>query len=102
MIDKDINPYVDKWEAEKQFPAHEVFKKLGDVGIFGVEREEGIERKTSPLSPSLRNMFAEYGGMGLDFTYSMAVAEALGHINCGGIPMAIAVQADMSTPALAM
>lgn len=31
----------------------------------------------------------------------MAGAEALGHINCGGIPMAIGVQADMAVPALA-
>ncbi|KAH3703208.1 hypothetical protein DPMN_078239, partial [Dreissena polymorpha] len=42
-----------------------------------------------------------YGGMGLDFSYSMAVAEELGYITCGGIPMAIGVQTDMATPALA-
>ena len=43
----------------------------------------------------------EYGGVGLDYTYSMAVAEELGSINCGGVPMAIGVQTDMTTPALA-
>lgn len=43
----------------------------------------------------------EYGGLGLDFSYSVAVAEELGGINCGGIPMAIGVQTDMATPALA-
>ncbi|KAG8548507.1 hypothetical protein GDO81_025170 [Engystomops pustulosus] len=42
----------------------------------------------------------EYGGMGLDFSYSIAIAEELGNINCGGIPMAIGVQSDMATPAL--
>jgi alkylation response protein AidB-like acyl-CoA dehydrogenase len=42
-----------------------------------------------------------YGGLGLDYTYSIAIAEELGNINCGGIPMAIGVQTDMSTPALA-
>lgn len=31
----------------------------------------------------------------------MAVAEELGNINCGAIPMAIGVQTDMATPALA-
>lgn len=31
----------------------------------------------------------------------MAVAEELGNINCGAIPMAIGVQSDMATPALA-
>ena len=44
---------------------------------------------------------AEYGGAGLDFSYNMAMAEELGSIHCGGIPMAIGVQSDMSTPALA-
>lgn len=43
----------------------------------------------------------EYGGLGLDFSYSMAVAEELGYIRCGGVPMAIGVQTDMATPALA-
>jgi citronellyl-CoA dehydrogenase len=39
--------------------------------------------------------------MGLDFSYSMVMAEALGDCNCGGVPMAIGVQTDMCTPALA-
>ncbi|NWH79919.1 IVD dehydrogenase, partial [Piaya cayana] len=42
-----------------------------------------------------------YGGMGLDFSYSIAVAEELGNIRCGGVPMAIGVQAAMATPCLA-
>ena len=47
------------------------------------------------------NIITEYGGLGLDFSYSMAVAEELGAINCGAIPMAVGVQTDMATPALA-
>lgn len=43
---------------------------------------------------------SEYGGMGLDFSYNIAVAEELGNIHCGGIPMAIGVQTGMATPAL--
>src|SRR3990172_1149982 len=31
----------------------------------------------------------------------MVMAETLGHIQCGGVPMAIGVQTDMATPALA-
>jgi citronellyl-CoA dehydrogenase len=31
----------------------------------------------------------------------MVMAEALGECNCGGVPMAIGVQTDMATPALA-
>ena len=47
------------------------------------------------------NFFIEYGGLGLDYSYSVAVGETLGHVNCGAIPMAIGVQTDMATPALA-
>jgi citronellyl-CoA dehydrogenase len=83
FIDSDINPFVDEWEAAEMFPAKEVFRKLGALGMLGVSKP------------------TEYGGLGLDYSYSMAMAEALGHIRCGGVPMAIGVQTDMATPALA-
>ncbi|KAM9304582.1 putative acyl-CoA dehydrogenase 6 [Morus bassanus] len=82
IIDKEINPFVDKWEEEGQFPAHKIFKILGQAGFLGVDKP------------------TEYGGMGLDFSYNVAVAEELGNIHCGGIPMAIGVQVGMATPAL--
>ncbi|SFU90838.1 citronellyl-CoA dehydrogenase [Polaromonas sp. YR568] len=83
FIDAEINPHVDAWEAAEIFPAHEVFKKLGNLGLLGLTKPE------------------EYGGAGLDYSYGVAMAEALGHIDCGGVPMAIGVQTDMCTPALA-
>ena len=83
IIDKDINPHVDQWEEDGIFPAHEVFKKLGDAGLLGINKP------------------VEFGGMGLDYSYAMVMAEELGHINCGSVPMAIGVQTDMATPALA-
>ena len=83
FIDAEINPHVDEWEAAEIFPAHQVFKKLGDLGLLGLTKPEA------------------YGGAGLDYSYAVAMAEALGHIDCGGIPMAIGVQTDMCTPALA-
>ncbi|WP_309679232.1 acyl-CoA dehydrogenase family protein [Polaromonas sp.] len=83
FIEAEINPHVDEWEAAEMFPAHEVFKKLGKLGLLGLTKPEA------------------YGGAGLDYSYGMAMAEALGHIDCGGVPMAIGVQTDMCTPALA-
>merc|ERR1712198_241770 len=83
IIDNDINPNVDEWEASGQYPAKTVFKKLGDAGLLGVNKP------------------TEYGGMGLNFKYQIALNEALGNIKCGGVPMSIAVQTDMATPALA-
>lgn len=83
FIDEEINPHVDEWEAAEIFPAHEVFKKMGKLGLLGLCKPE------------------EYGGSGLDYSYSVAMAETLGHVHCGGVPMAIGVQTDMCTPALA-
>jgi hypothetical protein len=83
FIDEEINPHVDEWEEAEIFPAHQVFKKLGKLGLLGLNKPEA------------------YGGAGLDYSYAMAMAEALGHVDCGGVPMAIGVQTDMCTPALA-
>jgi citronellyl-CoA dehydrogenase len=46
------------------------------------------------------NRPVEFGGLGLDLKFSVAMNEALGNIDCGSIPMSVAVQTDMSTPAL--
>ena len=83
LIDEDINPHVDEWEEAGIFPAHEVFKKLGNLGLLGLTKPQA------------------YGGAELDYSYSLAMAETLGHIHCGGVPMAIGVQTDMCSPALA-
>ena len=83
FVVKEINPFLPEWEAAGQFPAHHVFKKMGDLGLLGIKFP------------------TEFGGMGLDFSYSMVMAEALGECNAGGVPMAIGVHTDMCTPALA-
>ena len=36
FIDREINPNVDEWEKEGAFPAHELFKKMGNAGLLGV------------------------------------------------------------------
>jgi citronellyl-CoA dehydrogenase len=83
FIDAEINPHVDAWEAEGLFPAHELFKKLGALGFLGLNKP------------------TEFGGQALDYSYALAMAEELGAIRCGAVPMAIGVQTDMATPALA-
>ncbi len=83
FIESEINPYVDQWEADRIFPAHELFPKLAEIGAFGLEYDE------------------EYGGQGADHSYTLVLAEELGYAtNCAGVPMAIAVQANMATPSL--
>uniref|UniRef100_L7LXE4 Uncharacterized protein n=1 Tax=Rhipicephalus pulchellus TaxID=72859 RepID=L7LXE4_RHIPC len=82
VIDKDINPYVDQWEAEGMFDAHKVFKKLAEVGVLGITRP------------------VDYGGLSLDYSFTVAFAEELSAINCAGIVSGILVHTDMCTPAL--
>lgn len=82
FVENEINPNVAEWEKAGFFPAHEVFKKMGDLGILGINKEE------------------KYGGLGLDHSYNIYAAEALGYATCGGVPLAIGVQTDMATPAI--
>ncbi|MDR2991257.1 MAG: acyl-CoA dehydrogenase family protein [Burkholderiaceae bacterium] len=82
-IAEQVNPHVDAWEEAEIFPAHTLFRQMGDLGLLGL---------TKP---------AENGGLNLDYSYAALLAEELAGINCGGIPMAIGVQTDMCTPALA-
>ncbi|MHB1199297.1 MAG: acyl-CoA dehydrogenase family protein [Polaromonas sp.] len=83
FVKNEINPFVAEWERAEEFPSHALFKKMGNLGLLGVKYPE------------------EFGGLGLDFSYSMVMAEALGAASCGGVPMAIGVHTDMCTPALA-
>src|SRR5580700_2147864 len=83
FITAEINPHVDEWEAAGQFPTHELFKKLGDLGFLGLNKP------------------AEFGGAGLDYSYALMMAEELGAVHTGSVPMAIGVHTDMATPALA-
>ncbi len=83
FVEKEINPYVDEWEEAGIFPAHQLFKKMGDLGFLGLNYPE------------------EYGGANADYWYTVVFAEELARANCGGVPMGIVVHTDMCTPALA-
>ena len=71
-----------------------------DMQVWGIFARSGKKWPTHSLTLGVTKP-EEYGGLGLDFSYSIAFNEALGHVNCGAVPMSIAVQTDMSTPALA-
>lgn len=83
IVDEEINPHVDEWEREGQFPAHHVMKLLGDAGLIGISR------------PSA------FGGLDLDYSYEVACAEEMGGIHAYGVSTAIGVQTNMCIPALA-
>lgn len=83
FAEKEIEPHVDQWEADGIFPAHTLFKQMGDLGLLGLSYPE------------------EYGGSNLDYWYNVILHEELGRLSCGGVPMGISVHTDMATPALA-
>jgi citronellyl-CoA dehydrogenase len=83
FIASDINPYISEWESAGIFPMHEIIKKMGALGLLGIDKP------------------VKYGGLGLDYSYVLVANEALGRIHCGGVNMAINVQTCMATPALA-
>ena len=55
---------------------------MGELGCLGFSYDE------------------EYGGMNLDFIYSVVLIEELARSRCGGLDAAVAAHNDMSTPYL--
>src|SRR6202007_3290325 len=82
FVETELNPHVAEWEKAGFWPAHEVLKKMGGLGLLGINKPEAV------------------GGMGLDYSSQVQSAEAHSHCTCGGLPMSIGVQTDMATPAL--
>lgn len=83
FVEAELDPHVEEWEREGHIPLHDVFKKLGEVGLLGLTKPEA------------------YGGGGLDYSFALVMAEELGGCLAGGPPLAIGVQTDMCTPAMA-
>jgi citronellyl-CoA dehydrogenase len=83
FFEREVNPHIDEWEKARTFPAHQVFKRAGELGMLGITYDPA------------------YGGGGLDYWWTAAYSEAMSEAcPCNGIPMALMVQTDMCTPAL--
>jgi len=82
FVETEIDPHAEAWENEGIFPAHELFKKMGDQHLLGIHKPE------------------KFGGLGLDYSYEVAFCEALSATKCRSVVMAVGVQNDMATPAL--
>ncbi|WP_343960782.1 acyl-CoA dehydrogenase family protein, partial [Leucobacter albus] len=83
VVDTEITPHIERWEAEGTFPAHELFPKLAAHGLLGLSFAQ------------------EDGGEGAPLEYQMVLSEELGRGNAAGIAMAVNVQMHMATPSLA-
>ncbi|MEW6283357.1 MAG: acyl-CoA dehydrogenase family protein [Candidatus Eremiobacterota bacterium] len=83
FVQNEINPNVERWEAERIFPGKDLLRKMGQLGMLGMSYPE------------------DYGGAGLDYWFNVVLAEELGRADCMGVPMGLLVHTDMATPALA-
>lgn len=83
FVEKELNPHVEAWEAAGIWPAHEVLRKMGDLGFLGL------------------SYASEYGGQDADIWFTVVLAEELGRCDSAGVAMGITVHTDMCTPALA-
>ncbi len=83
LVVEQIDPFADEWEDRGAFPAHELFKRFGELGLLGLEYDPAD------------------GGGGADHAFTMILGEEVGRCASLGVAMALAVQTDMATPSLA-
>ena len=81
-VDTELRPHVDEWEADGFFP-DSVFQRCGELGFLGLHYP------------------GAWGGSDGDLAASLLFIEELGRCGGGSIPMAVAVQTHMCTPAIA-
>ena len=82
FVDNEVRPNVDEWEAAGRFP-DALFRRCGELGFLGLHYP------------------ARFGGSDGDLASGLVFVEELARCGAGAIPMAISVQTDMATPALA-
>lgn len=77
FLTKEVVPFVDEWEENGELP-NSIWKKFGDMGYFGLHYPE------------------KYGGLNLDFFYTVIFLEELARINSGGTAAALGAHAYLS------
>ena len=78
FLEKEVQPHLEEWE-EKTFP-NAIFQRFGELGFLGLRYPP------------------EYGGQGGDYFSAVVLSEEMATAGCGGLGMAVAVQAEMATP----
>ena len=78
FLEKEVQPHLEEWE-ETTFP-DSIMKRFGELGFLGLQYPP------------------EYGGQGGDYFSAIVLSEEMARAGCGGLGMAVAVQAEMATP----
>ena len=82
FTEQELRPRAREFDAAGKIDKS-LFKKMGDLGMLGLRYDP------------------EYGGSGLDWSYSAVLFEELGRADNAGVTMGISVHTDMATPSLA-
>lgn len=81
FVEQEVVPHGEKWEQMGRVP-RELFTKLGDMGLFGLQVPESR------------------GGVGLGHLASATVAEEFGKSTYGGVMASVAVHGELALPYL--
>jgi alkylation response protein AidB-like acyl-CoA dehydrogenase len=81
FLEREVVPHLEEWE-ETTFP-DSIMKRFGELGLLGLRYPP------------------EYGGQGGDYFSAVVLSEEMARAHCGGLGMAVAVQAEMATPPVA-
>jgi alkylation response protein AidB-like acyl-CoA dehydrogenase len=81
FLEREVVPHLEEWE-ETTFP-DSIMKRFGELGLLGLRYPP------------------QYGGQGGDYFSAVVLSEEMARAHCGGLGMAVAVQAEMATPPLA-
>ena len=80
FVDKELNPNILEWEKAGIWPAHEVLKKMGQLGFLGISKPEA------------------YGGQGADILFSVALMEE--QVRTGVVGPMLSLHNDVVAPYL--
>jgi citronellyl-CoA dehydrogenase len=82
FVEQELRPRAREFDEMGHFDT-KLYKKMGDLGMLGLRYDP------------------EYGGAGLDWSYTAVMFEEIARADNGGVTMGISVHTDMVTPSLA-
>ena len=82
FTEEELRPRAREFDEMGRFDKA-LFKKMGDLGLLGLRYDP------------------EYGGAGLDWSYTAVLFEEIARSDNAGVTMGISVHTDMATPSLA-
>jgi len=83
LLEKEAKPYIEEWRKNRQAP-REFWRSLGEQGFIGFWLDE------------------KYGGVGVDFAYSVVLIEEVNRAGLGGLSSSLGVHNDIAMPYIDM